>query len=651
MKKTKDEELDNEAKIKKIAEKKGLKGDSLLHFMAQAKKETNNFKTFKEDAHYSVKAMRENFKKARKMSDKELKEISPKYTGTRDRFFDTFYSNRKDLGTGEKEGSLYYGRGPLQLTGKHNYKKYDIDPKKMDNLEYSTEKSVEYFKDVTKNIKKEEGSDAYTKKINKHTPSKSYKDRENFYKEYKNTDDTSKFYFGSGKPSKEINDSGREPQSIDQVNRVDSSIQKDNGMARQLQSDKDMTDEERMRARMARNEQEKPNQRSFGEVMDTPTRTGKQFSSVDDFQGADPLQKATVKAHDAENVQNGPTSERKKLQTEARNIDNVTSSAAASQETRNKGDQPEIKNQFMEAIGFFIPSMIGGVIGGAIGGDAGAASGIKLGMEGASSFRAAKLARDKFEFSKKESMSRGSDKKFQQSDFVDDQGRPLTFDPQSNSYIDAEGKPATVFKDPISNRQDKNLSRRDQALALRKVQVDHGIAKDTQLSDGQVKEFKDITQVIDSIDRIDALQKDVATGLGRAQFQNFAEFFNAAPVEYSEMKSETSSALASYVKSISGAQVSEAEAQRLGAIIPNENDAPKVFEVKLKTFRRIVAANKKAFKMAILKGQPLKAGTIKGLDKVEKELASMKEEEEEKKKGFSRKEIDDMKAQIKARKK
>ena len=643
MKKTKDEELDNEAKIKKIAEKKGLKGDSLLHFMAQAKKETNNFKTFKEDAHYSVKAMRENFKKARKMSDKELKEISPKYRGTRDRFFDTFYSNRKDLGTGEKEGSLYYGRGPLQLTGKHNYKKYDIDPKKMDDLEYSTEKSVEYFKDVTKNIKKEEGSDAYTKRINRHTPSKSYKDRENFYKEYKNTDDTSKFYFGSGKPSKEINDSGREPQSVDQVNRIDSSIQKDNGMARQLKSDKDMTDEERMRARMARSEQENPNQRSFGEIMDTPTRTGEQYSSVDDFQGADPLQKATIKAHSAENVQNGPTSERKKLQTESRNMDNVTGGGANSQQKRNNGEQPEVKDQFMEAIGFFLPSMIGGVIGSAIGGNAGAAEGIKLGMEGASAFRNAKLARDKFEFSKQTQQNGVS--RFQQSDFVDENGRPLSFDPSTNKYYDPSGKVATVFKDPITIRQEQNLDRRDRALELRKVQIEHGISKDAQLSDTQVKEFKDITQVVDSIDRIDKLQKDVATGLGRAQFQNLAEFANAAPAKYTEMKSETSSALASYVKSISGAQVSEAEAQRLGAIIPNVNDAPKVFEAKLKTFRKIVAANKKAFKQAILKGQPLKAGTIKGLDEAEKEFAK---EEEEKNKGFSRADIDAMKAKIRA---
>jgi hypothetical protein len=135
-----------------------------------------------------------------------------------------------------------------------------------------------------------------------------------------------------------------------------------------------------------------------------------------------------------------------------------------------------------------------------------------------------------------------------------------------------------------------------------------------------------MTNVLDSIDAIDVLKKDVATGIGVAHFQSLAEFANLAPAKYTEMKTEAASALASYVKSISGAQVSEPEAQRLGAIIPKPDDAPKVFEAKLKTFRRIVKRNQNAFRQAILKGQPLKAGTIKGLIEAEKEFAKKEEE-------------------------
>ena len=89
------------------------------------------------------------------------------------------------------------------------------------------------------------------------------------------------------------------------------------------------------------------------------------------------------------------------------------------------------------------------------------------------------------------------------------------------------------------------------------------------------------------------------------------------------MKTETANALASYVKSLSGTQVTEAEAVRLQKIIPGEGDAPSVFETKLRAFERIVRANKRAFKKAILQGQPLKAGTIIGLDKAENEIAGL----------------------------
>lgn len=193
--------------ILRIAKERGLKGDRLLQFMAQVKKETGGFKKFEEDAHFSINAMRANFAKAReledgtivkppevknysssdfKLTDEELENISPKYKGTKKKFFNTFYSNRSDLGTGPNEGHLYYGRGPIQITGKANYKTYNVDADKMTDLEYATNKSLDYFLDITKNIPEEsKDTDAYTKKINEYTRPESYKERKSYYNKYR----------------------------------------------------------------------------------------------------------------------------------------------------------------------------------------------------------------------------------------------------------------------------------------------------------------------------------------------------------------------------------------------------------------------------------------------------------------------------------
>jgi len=145
--------MTNKEKIKKIALEEGLTPSELDHFMAQVKKESNFMKTPEESAFFTIKRMRQYFRKARKMTDEDLKKISPKYQGTPKKFFDTFYGDR--MGN-DGEGDRYRGRGAIQITGKDNYRDLGIDSdearkKMVSDLDFSTRKSIEYFKKRVRN--------------------------------------------------------------------------------------------------------------------------------------------------------------------------------------------------------------------------------------------------------------------------------------------------------------------------------------------------------------------------------------------------------------------------------------------------------------------------------------------------------------------
>jgi hypothetical protein len=174
------------------------------------------------------------------------------------------------------------------------------------------------------------------------------------------------------------------------------------------------------------------------------------------------------------------------------NTDNIFADGAKVEQAQLDGEQPAIDDKFMSAIGFFLPAIIGGLVG-QQSGEGGA--GVQLGLQASGAYNKAKNAHAELQLKKQAELSRKTAskfqqsgfvdaqgrpltfEKFQQSGFVDAQGRPLTFDPATNTYTDTEGNPAKVFKDPISSRQDKNLELRNKSLALRQVQVDHQISK------------------------------------------------------------------------------------------------------------------------------------------------------------------------------
>ena len=311
-----------------------------------------------------------------------------------------------------------------------------------------------------------------------------------------------------------------------------------------------------------------------------------------------------------------PENVKESLERDVKNPDKFVKSLERSEKSKEMGTNPSPKDNFMEALTFFLPNLLGGLVGSAIAGEEGFVEGEAKGGQLGQSFRDHQL--------KKESMASKPTNKLQQSEFTDKQGNPLMFNPTTGDYLKVDGTKANQgdFVDHKTARQANSLAAKSKDQALAALKFEHGIAKDSQLSDKQAERLEGMTAVLASVERIDTIQDEVATGLGRGRFQSLAEFADAAPEKFTELKTETASALANYVKSISGAQVSEQEAQRLAAIIPSVNDGPRAFNVKLKTFKRIVETNKKAFAKAIMTGQPLKSGTVKGLVEAEKELSS-----------------------------
>ena len=277
-------------------------------------------------------------------------------------------------------------------------------------------------------------------------------------------------------------------------------------------------------------------------------------------------------------------------------------------------------SQFTEALTFFLPQIIGGLAGAAIEGTDGAVAGVE---------QAGKM-RDAFLSHKDKQLDR--------------EARTGTSETERRRLDIAEAN--------LGLRKEKQTldlsaeTRRGKKLELDFDRFDLTAKQAGQLSGKQVDQLKDMNNVELSIDRIEELRKETNTGPLAGRVQSLAQWADAAPESFNKMKSQTASTLSNYVKSISGAQVAEPEAIRLQAVIPSINDAPEVFKDKLEEFKRIVQMNKKAFAQAIATGQPLKIGAIKGLLEAEKKFSKKKSSAV--KSGFSREDIDAMKAKIRA---
>lgn len=182
--------------------------------------------------------------------------------------------------------------------------------------------------------------------------------------------------------------------------------------------------------------------------------------------------------------------------------------------------------------------------------------------------------------------------------------------------IDEQGNPVEIYKDPYMASGQKV---REESLDIRKEKLDIDKKMKGRLSD---KEVKDITALDDGMRIIEDIENifkntDVTKDLGpyASRFEEASQFIPGVDrdEDFVKMQQLVGIQLADYVKSISGAQVSEQEAQRLLKNIPNMTDKPKAFKAKLDQFKDELGSAKKDYLTNIGKQ---KEGAKKYLDDI-----------------------------------
>ena len=109
----------------------------LAHFLAQCGHESAGFKATEENLNYSDKALRAVFGKYFPTD-----ELASEYARQPEKIANRVYANRMDNGDEESgDGWKYRGRGYIQLTGKHNYSKFN------ESVEDDVVETPEFVKD------------------------------------------------------------------------------------------------------------------------------------------------------------------------------------------------------------------------------------------------------------------------------------------------------------------------------------------------------------------------------------------------------------------------------------------------------------------------------------------------------------------------
>ena len=316
------------------------------------------------------------------------------------------------------------------------------------------------------------------------------------------------------------------------------------------------------------------------------------------------------------------------------NMDNIESSAAKSEQAQLEGKQVGIDDKFMSALGFFLPAVIGGLVGQQTG-EGG--MGVRLGLQASGAYHKAKNAHEELQLKKKLAEEKANTKSKGKIDITPDFVIKGTREPVGSredgkggwEFINASGdivdpKSVEGLRSGDQKLKEARLtSQFDTRHKFNKLKFDLEVRKAGQVSGKQQATTAGLIGVSKDIEEISRLKKSTVTGPVMGRMQSIAGVFGLGTSNFQELKSRTSSVLANYVKSISGAQSSDKEAVRLQSIIPSVNDSDLIFNAKLKQLKKIQGANIEGFSLSMSTGQSLKAGTVKQIlevmDKIEEE--------------------------------
>lgn len=145
---------------------------------------------------------------------------------------------------------------------------------------------------------------------------------------------------------------------------------------------------------------------------------------------------------------------------------------------------------------------------------------------------------------------------------------------------------ANLAEKKESNKANREL--KEEAAAQRKEEK-------ARLSDKQITDITNLDNALDQMGIIESEKKDINTGPIAGRSNSIAKFFGIDDSKVSGFRSSVGSQLADYIKSISGAAVSDNERKFLLDNMPNMNDSDETFLTKLNIVKARLRQNRDNF--------------------------------------------------------
>jgi hypothetical protein len=258
---------------------------------------------------------------------------------------------------------------------------------------------------------------------------------------------------------------------------------------------------------------------------------------------------------------------------------------------------------FMDSASLLIPQALGMVVGGIVGGAEGAVGAFKGAAAGHKQVtdlqdRAFQkdITKEKLGIQKKRAAMEGiSGERAERRLDIQEERLQLAKEEEGRKDREAQIRQERFERQQALNEQKFGLS----------------TTKAGQLSDKQTDDLSNIDVALSQVNQFNfkALSD---TGPVEGRLRSFAESMGVeSNLDFVELKAQINATLADYMKTISGSAVSEQEAERLKAILPQAKDSAPAFKAKLFRFEKQLRARMKTKVAGITKGQSLKSKSAK----------------------------------------